>query len=236
VETTGIREDYCTRLFGVYDLVKNTFPQAKLLHANTSYLTRKKFPETFAEIGAALGKTTEESQKAFKTALERFNAVRADAVKKQEELIKEDGLKVLIAAHSYNTYDAALGKSVIKYFNENGVKVVFADLIDDKIARAKTKELHGNRIYWKVNSELLGGVELLKDYVDGVVLISTFPCGPDSIFNELMIRTIKDKPVLSLVMDELDATAGLMTRLESFTDILTMREALKNRYRTSEGL
>ena len=38
--------------------------------------------------------------------------------------------------------------------------------------------------------------------------------------NDLVIRKIKNKPILNLVIDEQDASAGLYTRLESFVDIL----------------
>lgn len=220
IENTAIREEYCTRIFGVYDLVKNTFPKAKLLHANINYLFRKKEPDAFIEIGANLGKSKEESLEAYNNALVIANNIRQKKIIKQEELLSSAGPKVLIVSHAYNTFDASIGKNIINFFDANKINIAYADLIDYKTAQAKAKEIYGNRIYWKVSAELIGGIEMYKDRVDGIILVSTFPCGPDSIFNELMIRIIKDKPVLSLLIDEQDASAGLLTRLESFTDII----------------
>ena len=224
IENSAIREEYCTRIFGLYDLAKNTFPNAALLNAEVNYLFRKKESNAFIEIGAALGKGSEESLEAYNKALAEADRIKEEKIKKQEELLNSDGLKVLIFSHAYNTYDASIGKIITGFFMKNNIKVAYADLINEKEAQALTKESYGKRIYWKISAQLIGGLEKYKKSVDGIVLISTFPCGPDSIFNELMIRLIKDKPILSLVIDELDASAGIQTRLESFTDIIKTKK------------
>ena len=223
IENSRIREDYCPRLIGVYDLVKHTFPCANLLHADVNYLMRKKESDAFVKIGEQLGFDAETSLKAYKTAVLHAQNIKDNEALRQGAKLNSDKLKVLVVSHSYNTFDAYIGKDILKYFNQNNIEVIFADVACPKVAKAKTRELHGNRIYWKVNSEILGGVELYKERVDGIVLISTFPCGPDSIFNEMIIRTEKNIPILSLMIDELDASAGIITRLESFTDILNAR-------------
>ena len=56
--------------------------------------------------------------------------------------------------------------------------------------------------------------------IDGIIILSTFPCGPDSMVNEIVIRRVKDKPILNLILDGQEGTAGLETRLESFIDII----------------
>jgi len=220
IENSAIREEYCTRIFGLYDLVKNTFPNAQLLHAEVNYLYRKKESNAFLEIGAALGKSKEDSLDAYKKALFTAEEVKETKILQQEELLNRDGAKVLIFSHAYNTYDAYIGKEIIDFFAANHISVVYADLINEKEAQILTKSSYGKRVYWKVSAQLIGGIEKYKDCVDGIILISTFPCGPDSIFNELLIRLIKDKPILSLVIDEHDAGAGIQTRLESFIDII----------------
>jgi len=220
IENSGIREEYCTRIFGLYDLVKNTFPNVKLLHAEVNYLYRKKESNAFVKIGAALGKDKEESLEAYKNAVSAAASIKEAKILQQEELLNSDGAKVLIFSHAYNTYDACIGKEITGFFAANNIKVAYADLINEKEAQALTKESYGKRVYWKVSAQLIGGIEKYRSQVDGIILISTFPCGPDSIFNELLIRLIKDKPILSLVIDEQDASAGIQTRLESFTDII----------------
>ncbi|MCL2370751.1 MAG: acyl-CoA dehydratase activase-related protein [Firmicutes bacterium] len=220
VECTGIREEYCTRLFGVYDLVRNTFPDVKWLHADTNILMRRREPDAYTKIGEALGFDGATALAAYNKALAEATRKKQEVIVKQETMLAGKGVKVLIASHAYNTHDAVIGKPVVDYFNNHGINVAFADVIDVKEAKEKAKEVYGKRIYWRINMEIIGGVLKYKDQADGIVLISTFPCGPDGITNEMIIRTVKDKPILNIMVDELSADAGLATRLESFTDIL----------------
>ena len=224
-ENTAIREDYCTRIIGLYDLVRNTFPNIKLLHADTNYMFRKREQDAFIKIGEALGKQHEETLAAYTNAVEKFKASTKAATDAQTALAKSGGTKVLLVTHSYNSQDSVVGKNVADFFKAAGIKILHANIIDSSIVKEKMRAKYGTRIYWKVNAELLAGVEHYKNDVDGIVLLSTFPCGPDSIFNEMIIRQLKDKPVLNLMIDELNATAGLVTRLESFTDILEAKRS-----------
>jgi len=64
----------------------------------------------------------------------------------------------------------------------------------------------------------------MRDRIDGVMLLLSFPCGPDSLVSELMQRKMRDIPMSVIVLDELTATGGLQTRVESFCDIVKLRE------------
>ncbi len=66
----------------------------------------------------------------------------------------------------------------------------------------------------------MGAITKYKNNVNGIIIISAFPCAPDSITNELIIRKIKNKPIITLIQDEETETTGLITRLESFIDII----------------
>ena len=68
-----------------------------------------------------------------------------------------------------------------------------------------------------------------RDDVDGIILLSAFPCGPDAMVNELITRRVnthggKGVPILNLVLDSQSGTAGVETRLESFIDIIRFKE------------
>jgi len=226
IENSGIREEYCTRIFGLYDLAVNTFPQAQFLTAEVNYLFRKRDIDAFVEIGTALGRSTEESTDAYKRAAALAEEIKAEKILQQEQMLNEaGGLKVLIASHNYNTFDAVVGKDILDYFEESGIKVAYADYINTREAKLNAKKAYTSRVNWRVSADMIGGIQKYKGRVDGLVLISTFPCGPDSLFSELIIRTTDDVPILSLVLDEHDAGAGIQTRLESFTDIMLAKRA-----------
>ena len=71
---------------------------------------------------------------------------------------------------------------------------------------------------------MLGAFAEYKTDVDGIILMSSFPCGPDSMVNEIIVRREKDIPILNLILDGQDALAGMETRLESFIDIIEFRK------------
>ena len=72
---------------------------------------------------------------------------------------------------------------------------------------------------------MTGAIMLLKDKVDGIVLISAYPCGPDALVNDMLIRKINGIPVLQLTLDAQEGTAGVETRIESFIDIIQYQKA-----------
>ena len=70
----------------------------------------------------------------------------------------------------------------------------------------------------------IGAILLLHERIDGIVLVSAFPCGPDSMTDDAILRCIQGKPILNLTIDAQSGTAGLETRVESFVDILRYQQ------------
>ena len=75
-----------------------------------------------------------------------------------------------------------------------------------------------------MNCEIAGNLQMHRDKIDGIILISAFPCGPDSMVNEMIARSFRELPVLKLILDTQAGTAGIETRLESFVDILKLKK------------
>jgi len=55
--------------------------------------------------------------------------------------------------------------------------------------------------------------------IDGIVFLLPFNCGPDGDIARYMSETI-ETPMLTLVLDELQSSAGMVSRLEAFVDLL----------------
>ncbi len=66
-----------------------------------------------------------------------------------------------------------------------------------------------------MNKELLGAFSYYKDKVDGTILISAFPCGPDSLTNEMILRKKGIVKYLLLTFEEINSDTAIITRLES---------------------
>ena len=151
--------------------------------------------------------------------------------RKQEDLLKrvskmpegERPLRILLAAHPYVIHDDFVGSPLIDMLKEMETCVLFADRHNHEKALEKSFEF-SDTLPWIVNREIIGTILDLYDQIDGIVLVSAFPCGPDSMTNDALMRCIKGKPILSLTVDAQSRTAGLETRLESFVDILRYQQ------------
>ena len=60
--------------------------------------------------------------------------------------------------------------------------------------------------------------------MDGILYVEAFGCGPDSMIEDLSARYVRrDRkiPFQVLTLDEHSGTAGVMTRLEAFVDMIS---------------
>ncbi|OUO92473.1 hypothetical protein B5F40_00820 [Gordonibacter sp. An230] len=131
----------------------------------------------------------------------------------------KEPLGILLAAHPYVAHDPYLGGALVDLLERMGATVLFTDETDRKRALQASFGF-SNTLPWIVNRELVGSLMLLHERVDGIVLVSAFPCGPDSMTDDAIVRCIQGKPILNLTIDAQSGTAGLETRVESFVDIL----------------
>lgn len=219
------REVLCTKFMGLYDNVNNSIRGLKLLEYNIDPLFNKKERYEFVKIGRKLGKnlfSTLSAYKKAKTAQEKFEN---NLISKQEIEIKKrsDNLKIMIVSHPYVARDGLVGDPVTKFLKKEGISTFFADLVSSKEALASSEEVSRD-MYWLYNREFLGAVNLYKKYLDGIIYLVAFPCGPDALAVDLSQKKFADIPSLNLTVDELQGEAGLLTRLESFVDILKMKD------------
>ncbi len=144
---------------------------------------------------------------------------RIEKEKYQKRLLNNQGIKILLAGHPYNLYDSLIGKPITKYLTENDITTIYSDRIPHTLIDSEAEQLSTD-INWTHSKELVASINYYKDKVDGIILISSFPCGPDSLSNELILHKIKNIPVITLIFEDLNSDVGIITRLESFIDIL----------------
>ena len=149
-----------------------------------------------------------------------FDEWYVDKLKKSGlEKLKSKKKKVLLLGHSYNLLDSLIGGSVTKYLKENDIEIIYSHEIDRNIIEDECKRI-SKTVHWTMNKELLGAFSYYKDKVDGIILITAFPCGPDSLTNEMIIRKKGNSKVLLLTFEEINSDIAIITRLESFIDML----------------
>jgi len=94
-------------------------------------------------------------------------------------------------------------------------------------------------IFWTFGRETIGSAFYLlqNKMVDGVILLVSFACGPDSIIMDIIERAFKREglPFLTLVLDEHSGEGGVITRLEAFIEMLKWREQGNESYFSTHG-
>ncbi len=155
------------------------------------------------------------------------------AIENREAVIKykpEKQISVAIMAHGYNLFDERISLNLIKKLEKMDVNVYTSlDVTRDRAYDA-IKEL-GEVQYWANELELTGVAAnyLLDNSVDGIIALSAFGCGPDSLMVEEISNQCagRNMPLIHLTLDEHTGEAGFVTRLEAFIDML-QRKKLKN--------
>ena len=223
VVSYGNTNDVCVKFNALYDIVKNTFENTNILDYNIDSKNGESEKKGFIKMGKTLGKSYMKSLLAYK------KAKRAQIISEKQKIelqIKAlegfNEAKILIVSHPYNIYDRLIGYPISQYIKKLGGMPVYADATDRKESTTLSKKI-SESLYWIYNKELIGAIKLLEDKIDGVILLTAFPCGPDSLVNELIIRKLKKVPTINIILDELQGEAGLQTRIESFMDIIKER-------------
>lgn len=217
IDNYGKMNQTCTNFLAMYDIVNNLF-DIPILNYNIDINNKKTLKYGLTSIGLELSKTKKEIDKAYTYSIIKYNKAQKKKIIDNYNKLKSNRKKVLVVSHSYNTYDEFIGKPIIKLLNDMDVEIIYSDLFNKSQAEELSKNLSEN-LYWIFSKDIIGSIEMVKDKVDGILFLSTFPCGLDSLVNELVIRKI-DIPYLNIIIDDLDSLSGVETRIESFIDIL----------------
>jgi len=219
----------CTKHQAMYDVIKNTFrdqnPRILVFEVEKDSLEAE--VAAFLRIGKELGKKRAQVMLAYWNAKQTHKTHQIVMLEAQKKLLQSPKLKILVISHTYNAYDRFVGEPIFNIIERLGAVPIKGNIVDEKTAIRKSEEL-SNTLPWIYNKELLGAIAEYRSDVDGIILMSSFPCGPDSMVNEIIVRRVKDIPILILVLDGQDALAGMETRLESFIDIIEFRKKQKN--------
>lgn len=223
VATLKKHEKMCTNFYALYDVVKNVYKEVKFLDYNVDIKFNVTEFSSFMKLSKELNIPKKKIKEAFIRAKERQKIHDLNEILRQEQLLKRNNKKILLVGHSYNTHDNFISKDITDYLNKENITTIYADIykldIDDYKKISKD-------LYWTTSIYLLNAIVHYKNKVNGIILLSTFPCGVDSLVNELIIRKT-NLPTLHITIDELSSANGLETRLESFIDIIKERSSVR---------
>lgn len=220
IDNYGADEQTCTNFLAMYDIIHSLFDY-KLLHYNINLEKKEDEFRGFLRMGRALGLDELKVMKAYEKALD-YQAVKQNKmIIQNQRKLRKKGIKILMVSHPYNTYDEMIGKPITRFLEDLGITLLYSDRFDTEITSFCSKQLSKD-LYFKYSKENIGSIAYAEKEVDGVIFLSSFPCALDSISYELAMRRMQ-RPYLNIVIDDMNAGAGLETRLESFVDILEQK-------------
>lgn len=156
-------------------------------------------------------------ESAFAHALQKQKQFFEDLKKKGREILSETtGNITVLIGRPYNTQDKGINLSIANKIASLGVTVIPMDFLD--IGDVSIHGEHDN-MFWHSGHKILSAAKILmKNENLNAVYLTNYGCGPDSFIKTFFADYMKNKPYLEIEMDEHNADAGYITRLEAFYD------------------
>ena len=221
IASLGRQGSPCMRFQAATDVARNVFRSRNidLLDYNIDLRKSGGELESYLALGRAAGKKRTQSLHAYMLARQEDKAQATAELLHQQDMLSDPRIKILVVGHPYNVFDPYIGGPVLDSIRTLGALPILADIVDRREALERSANI-SETLPWAFNRQLVGAIDIYRPSIDGIVLMSTFPCGPDSLVNEIILRRVKDVPILNLILDGQEGSAGLETRLESFIDII----------------
>lgn len=140
-----------------------------------------------------------------------------------------NGPLVGIATHPYLLYDDFINMNLLNKLSSRGIKFFLPEMLEKKIIEEKCS-MFEKRMFWSSSKDLIGSALYMfeNSKIDGILMLTSFGCGIDSLSIELIQRLGRkksSKPFIVITLDEHTGDANFNTRLEAFLDLIDRRKA-----------
>lgn len=147
-----------------------------------------------------------------------------------KNLRNEPVLDIALIGYVYNVFDQYINMDIINTLKEMGVRVHTFSMVAEEIIEKELSKLR-KPMFWEFTNKLYGAAEnyFKNDKIDGVIHLTAFGCGPDSMLGQILELDAKDykKPFMTLRIDEQTGESHIITRIEAFIDLLRLKEEKK---------
>ncbi len=235
----------CPRLAGLPEMLKYSIPSLPTIldpyvderHRNSTLF------RSFSEMALGLGKRSKEIKRAFQEGkrayllirkrmekgervFEQFEkAIEKGPLKKKEQ----PGKKVAVVGHPYCLYDPYFNFDLLGILEKAQASVYTQEMISKEMIDSEIRGF-GKDVYWESGREILGASlhYLYSNQIDGLIYLTCFSCGVDSMIEPLVKRRIEENRktlYLCLMIDEHTGHTGLLTRVEAFLETLERKRS-----------
>lgn len=159
-------------------------------------------------------------EQAFHRAWSRQEAFRRKLRQRGAEILRQAPLGEpvwIVSGRPYNLYDERLNLQVGKQLAKLGIKAMPIDFLE-----LEAEDLSDfPNMYWGLGARILRAAKCIARIPNWYgVHLTNFSCGADSFIEHFYRHILRDKPSLILELDEHSATAGMMTRIEAYQNVV----------------
>ena len=198
-DSIATKERGCSNFFASYDLINNTYDNNVLNIVIDNKNMRTLYKELI-KVFSRFNIDKKELKKAYFNARIKIAKERKKEIIDNNNIVYKEGKKILILGHSYNIADEKLMNRIKSKLNSN-----YNLILCDKFDREKVK-LYSKNISIKTESkyikESLGVIEMLKNNIDGIILISSDMCIFDNMLDEYIKRKYNIKYINLIIKNE----------------------------------
>lgn len=235
----------CPKILGLPAMVRNTIPNLpdiidveinfrknKMYLSKEIYKSAEKITKNPLKIQKAFNKASKEYTK-YKELLSKglcsskaVKSYRSNTSNMYELNNQNNHLSILLLGHPYNIYDDYINMNLINKLKNRRVNVLNPNMIEDKYIDSYASKLP-KKMFWTAGKKIVGSTSYVinERKIDGIIFISSFGCGLDSILLDMVEREAKANkiPFSLITIDEHSGEAGINTRIEAFIDMLEWR-------------
>jgi len=210
----------CPKLIGLPDILQNSVDNLPRIISPTFDVSKRPDKRTVFLLALKLTKNPYKALKATKS----FFSNKKE--KNNQPEISKNKFNIGLVSHTYVLKDNYLNMGLKEILKGMNVNVISTEDIPKEDLKRENLKLD-KQLYWSFEKEILGSAYYFIDNkdIDGVIHLTAFACGPDSIVAEIIkdYSHEKSKPYLKLMLDEHTGRAGFITRIEAFIDMLSSK-------------
>ncbi len=172
----------------------------------------------FREVGAQLGKTRAEVDRATAAGLDALREFRRRADARGREVMEnlgENQRAFVVIGRPYTTYDPAVNMEIGRKIQDLGILAIPVGLLP--LDSEDVSDAWPNAYARQIQKKLAAARLIRRDPRLRAVVLTYFACGPDSFANPFFKDEI-GRPCYVMQIDEHTADAGVITRMEAFAD------------------
>jgi predicted CoA-substrate-specific enzyme activase len=176
--------------------------------------------EPMCATAVSMGVSEKEARKAFLYACEKQRAFDAELLRQGKRALRyleknPESFGIVLFGRPYNAFADEASMGIPNKIASRGHVVIPFDMLS-----AQAYPLH-HKMFWAMGQKNLRAAQYVRDHRNLFgVFVTNFSCGPDSFVLHYFGSIMREKPSLTLELDQHTADAGIDTRIEAALDIM----------------